>query len=600
MPVTTDQQLTHLALSLYNQPGVYAALLGSGISFSSGIPTAWGVVTTLIARLAAADSHEVTSSAELEEWYSQRYGEAPDYSRVIERLEGTRAGQQALLRPFFEPTAEDVEEGRKQPSPAHRALADLCVKGYVRVILTTNFDRLMERALEERGITPNVASDPAELQVIRPMRHSGVTIIKLHGDYMKANVRNAGQDLQNYDAAWDSLLDTVLDEYGLIVCGWSGDCDPALRAAIERGQPARYGTYWSAYATPSAAAQALIDHRGAQVISGLGADQFFTGVEERVSALERVNLTPPLTLDLLEARIKRHLGQPDRYRIDLQDLLEAEAKSFSEALQTAAFPDAEPTTLQDRRAALEGVEALGERWARVTRTLMKYDDGERFAPVWNRALQYLNPTGIDRTGTTFSQSLRWASVMAFCHTAFSLVAAHDRFQYATVLVAWGRREREQLFAVLKMFNPAAQGMYQDLYHKVYPGYFNPDGSALRHATSQYLKDSMLPEDLELAMDRGEVLLSLVHASLESKVAGPRPATGTFRYGQRGRDPHKAHIGAYLRSHRPEVVQLLGGAAQAVVVAEIFDQKMTEWASQGSGFGGKGFITGAAAALNESP
>lgn len=180
-----DQQLTHLALSLYNQPGVYAALLGSGMSFSSGIPTAWGVVRALIARLAAAEDVRGLEGDALDGWYAQRYGEAPDYSRVIERLEGTRAGQQALLRPFFEPTPEEAEQRLKQPSAAHRALADLCVRGSVRVILTTNFDRLMERALEERGITPNVASDPGELEVIRPMRHAGVTVIKLHGDYMR-------------------------------------------------------------------------------------------------------------------------------------------------------------------------------------------------------------------------------------------------------------------------------------------------------------------------------------------------------------------------------------------------------------------------------
>jgi hypothetical protein len=52
------------------------------------------------------------------------------------------AERQQLLRQYFEPT------------PAHLAVAELVKGGYVRVILTANFDRLCERAIENEGITP--------------------------------------------------------------------------------------------------------------------------------------------------------------------------------------------------------------------------------------------------------------------------------------------------------------------------------------------------------------------------------------------------------------------------------------------------------------
>lgn len=35
------------------------------------------------------------------------------------------------------------------PTVAHKAIANLVKHGFIKVIVTTNFDRLLERALEE-------------------------------------------------------------------------------------------------------------------------------------------------------------------------------------------------------------------------------------------------------------------------------------------------------------------------------------------------------------------------------------------------------------------------------------------------------------------
>ena len=43
-----------LALTLESNPGVYACLLGSGVSATSGIPTGWGIVVDLIQRVACS------------------------------------------------------------------------------------------------------------------------------------------------------------------------------------------------------------------------------------------------------------------------------------------------------------------------------------------------------------------------------------------------------------------------------------------------------------------------------------------------------------------------------------------------------------------
>lgn len=54
MPEIADDPITRLAFSVQQNKGVYALLVGSGVSSAAGIPTGWGIVLRLIQRLAAA------------------------------------------------------------------------------------------------------------------------------------------------------------------------------------------------------------------------------------------------------------------------------------------------------------------------------------------------------------------------------------------------------------------------------------------------------------------------------------------------------------------------------------------------------------------
>ena len=65
---------------------------------------------------------------------------APNYSEEVNELAPTRDERRALLQGYFEPNEQEREEGLMQPTAAHRSIARLCAAGYVRVVLTTNFD----------------------------------------------------------------------------------------------------------------------------------------------------------------------------------------------------------------------------------------------------------------------------------------------------------------------------------------------------------------------------------------------------------------------------------------------------------------------------
>jgi hypothetical protein len=216
-----------VAISLQANPGVYALLIGSGVSKAAGIPTGWEIVLDLIRKVAYMEGEKPTS--ELETWYQQRFCEVPDYSKLLDRLTTTPAERMALLRSYFEPTEEEREQGLKVPTPTHQAIATLAKHGYVRMILTTNFDRLIEMALEEAGIVPDVISSDDDLRGAMPYVHSRCLVVKLHGDYRDTRIKNTVEELANYAQELDEFLDRVFDEFGLLVCGWSSAWDTALR-----------------------------------------------------------------------------------------------------------------------------------------------------------------------------------------------------------------------------------------------------------------------------------------------------------------------------------------------------------------------------------
>jgi hypothetical protein len=89
----------------------------------------------------------------------------------------------------------------------------------VRVIVTTNFDRLLELALAEVGVVPTTLATPDAVAGALPLAHTNCTIVKVHGDYVDARIRNTPEELAQYDKRIDKLLDRIFDEHGLVVCG---------------------------------------------------------------------------------------------------------------------------------------------------------------------------------------------------------------------------------------------------------------------------------------------------------------------------------------------------------------------------------------------
>lgn len=315
------EPMLSLAFAIHSKKGVHALLLGSGISRSAGIPTGWEITLDLVQKMAQIKGKSISDPVALCAWYSSEYGNEPDYCKLIADLAKSEPERRQLLRGYFEPTEDEKEQGFKQPTNAHRKIAELIAKGYIHIVLTTNFDRLLEQALKEIGIEPTVIATADQAKGALPLAHQTCCIIKIHGDYLDTELRNTPDEVAQYDEEMNRLLDQIFDEYGQIVCGWSAEYDKALREAIERCLTRRFTTYWTVKdGLLMGEAEHLIRLRQAEKIDIADADSFFNELTEKVLALEEIQRYHPLSAEVAVARLKRYIGD-DRFKVQTDDIV---------------------------------------------------------------------------------------------------------------------------------------------------------------------------------------------------------------------------------------------------------------------------------------
>jgi hypothetical protein len=354
-----EDPILRLALALHHGRGAYALLLGSGISRSAGIPTGWEIVLDLIHELAAGAGEPCEPGSE-EAWYVERFGSKPTYDRLLDEVTGFKVERAQLLASYIEPTADGRAEGTKVPQEAHRAIARLVREGYIRVIITTNFDQLLEEALRAESIVPRVVSTPEAVEQALPLTQERCTIIKVHGDYTSGELKNTTEELAEYDARLNRLLERVFGDFGLIVCGWSGEWDRALRAVLKESSSRAYSTFWAARGQIGDEAIAVLNsRRGKALINIDDADSFFQVLEEKVTAIREVLNSETLTAEIARATLERYLARPHENRIRIHNLVTAEVTKVLGWLEAHIYlPSSQRTAAQLKEQLAELVRVL--------------------------------------------------------------------------------------------------------------------------------------------------------------------------------------------------------------------------------------------------
>jgi hypothetical protein len=227
-----------------------------------------------------------------------------------------------ILRPMFEPTEADRAAGIKVPSAGHRALASMMVDGLVRIIVTLNFDLLIETALRELGIEPTVVSTPDDVAGMEPLHAQRYLVWHLHGDYTNPAMLNTPDELREYPDVVNDRLNELFDQYGLLIIGWSAKWDPALASALTRCPSRRYPSFWLDRAELSDDAQRLAAARDALTVVA-GADTWLGTVFNACTALAD-RTSDPVTVVSAAHAAKVELAASAGAAVATRDRLERE------------------------------------------------------------------------------------------------------------------------------------------------------------------------------------------------------------------------------------------------------------------------------------
>ena len=176
-------------------------MLGAGASLSSGVKPTGTIMEELVA---------------------QYFGDGPD--PVRDRFDELwRRSNNETRRQFLEPYLT------KTPSEGYAALAELLQAGYFDIVITYNFDRLLEQALNQSGLLERThyrvisrgESEPAVMASMMEAPEPRIKILKLHGSLLAADFfLFSDQEMLNYPPEISKLM-LELTGRDIMICGYA-------------------------------------------------------------------------------------------------------------------------------------------------------------------------------------------------------------------------------------------------------------------------------------------------------------------------------------------------------------------------------------------
>lgn len=237
-------------------PGMFTWLLGAGASQSAGLPTATDVIWDLKRRFYCSEEQQAISANDLQNGAIKEKidafmasrgfpstGDPTAYSRSFELIFGVDHERQ---RNYLQGI---LSEKNSSLTLGHRAFAGLIASSLIKIVFTTNFDTVVERALAEvagKDIAPFHLEGSYAAQAA--LDHEQFPVYcKLHGDFRYTSLKNLETDLQSQNAELGKCLVNACNRFGLIVAGYSGRDESVMRllsSVLDGPNPFPHGLYW--------------------------------------------------------------------------------------------------------------------------------------------------------------------------------------------------------------------------------------------------------------------------------------------------------------------------------------------------------------------
>ena len=365
-----------VAYAMQASPKRYALLLGAGISVAAALPTASDVSGNMILAVAEGRGEKVERGENNEvclAWFEEAFGEPATFQHLMKELGISEANRKDGLKKFIYRTDVNGGPAPGTPTEAHRVIARLVKSGRISLIITTNFDTLMEEALKVERVPYEVITEESDVRQMSVFPDR-CRVLKVNGDFERGTLRITPEDLRQYPPAMEDYLRRIFGEYGLVTCGWSGNYDTHLVEILcATDTPRRYPVFWcrrNGGSDPSEVCKSLLPN-GIDIDD---ADEFFTTLEVVIERFARFEPRTTLTAAPAVRKVKDALRQ-DKPELVLPDLINEETDRVLAFLTDKSRYQAD--TIDGREfytAMLMGLEGTAAPLAAMVATVAQYDD----------------------------------------------------------------------------------------------------------------------------------------------------------------------------------------------------------------------------------
>ena len=212
----------------------FCFFLGAGASVTSGIPAAAKLIDLWDKKIRARFPDE-----EYEQWRNdKKIDEQNKYSHYSDYYEKQFSSNPVDGYNFLEKKMKDAS-----PSGGYACLAFLLTQTPHKVVVTTNFDRLIEDAVtlyshEFSLVVGHVAmAHYITSEIARP------TVVKIHHDLL-LDPKNKNAELQQLDAQWQKALSAIFSKYHPIFVGFAGNDPDVMDYLIQNANRFQEGNEW--------------------------------------------------------------------------------------------------------------------------------------------------------------------------------------------------------------------------------------------------------------------------------------------------------------------------------------------------------------------
>jgi len=273
MKEITQKELIKMIKQDYEQDGKrYCFILGAGASANSGIPTGYALVKKWFHELESMLTKEQLKARMEELGIDDISVSSKNYFSMFDLrfYADKKVGQNEI---------ENLIEGKK-PNPGYYALNKQLTNKRNNLVITTNFDELVEDALRIANEIKPFSVDHEALATFIDFVKTRPIIMKLHRG-MFLNIKNSKEEQEKLETEWVDVLTKAFETYTPIVIGYAGG-DHSLMNFLTNDSTKFKSIYWCQHGNNEILPEIknLIEKKNGCCVRIDGFDEFMTLLAE--------------------------------------------------------------------------------------------------------------------------------------------------------------------------------------------------------------------------------------------------------------------------------------------------------------------------------